>query len=788
MTVCPQCGEPAPEYGAFCPSCGAALRPRSAERFEEEQGLPREETIVEESPLPQENPEENGTPAPDGAPEDGTPVPDETAENDGSAPGESREDETPVPDEAPEDGSSEGDGEEETAPEESRRVRRPRDPERGRKILRWIGGILTALGLLILLGAALFLFYLHQQQREARAAADEDAPAVQPVRPGIINYTTQPSADRIRSDGEICYVTDELIAVSAEGASYTDMERFFGERNIRVVGYVELTDTYQIRLGEAHNLFGLSRIAAELEAEDLVDCAVPNVLWEPAGYLLPDDPWDGSADWETMSAEAGNWGLMAIRAPESWERYPASGVRVGLIDSVFDPTHEDLRYALLRGNESYGRSEEETGAGFLQHGTAVAGVIGAVHDNGLGLTGVLRDCRLYACGTAPLCGQMDALSALSELALQGAAVTQYSLGWQEPLLASILREGSRARKYYSEEPARAAGLALERLLGKGYDFLLVLPAGNGLDGQGTDARYSSVFAGIDRETVRRRILVVGAAELDGEGRLSRAAFSGLGERVDLLAPGTEIYTALPGGGYGRRSGSSLAAAYVTAVCAQAWNLNPGLSGEELRELMLETGADLVPDGGAPLADMAAALEKAASSVQEEPGRSEEELALDAYAQLLRDGVLLRGREPGILLKAQRYALLDMDGNGVQELLVYALDADEISASFAIYGFRDGSLVCLGNAWETCRFASWSNMSLSLEICQGKYVYAGAAKNSQGYGQMGEDFWLRYNGKSLNCVREDRRKDDGERIVLIRDSVLTDEGVRIGSARDPLWGR
>ncbi len=28
MTVCPQCGEPAPEYGAFCPSCGAALRPR----------------------------------------------------------------------------------------------------------------------------------------------------------------------------------------------------------------------------------------------------------------------------------------------------------------------------------------------------------------------------------------------------------------------------------------------------------------------------------------------------------------------------------------------------------------------------------------------------------------------------------------------------------------------------------------------------------------------------------------------------------------------------------------
>ena len=828
MTVCPQCGETAPDYGAFCPSCGAALRPKPEEledlRAEnEQQPVEIEEPVPEEETAPPCADAEERRPVFEEAENDGAPV-----EDGGEAPSEeppAEDGEEASSEEPPAEDSEEalveeqpaGDGEEasseeppaedgeealieeqpaedggETWTEEGSEERedkpeRQRDPERGRKILRWIGGIFTALGLLILLVAALFLHDMHRQQREARAAADEDAPAVQPVRPGIINYVTPPSADRIRSEGEICYVADELIAVSAEGLSYTDMERFFGERNIRVVGYVELTDSYQIRLGEEHSFYGLIRIAEELEAEEQVDCAVLNVLWEPAGCALPADPWDGSADWETMSPEAGNWGLLAIRAPACWERYPAAGVRVGLIDSAFDPGHEDLRYTLLRTNESYSRPGEETGEAFREHGTAVAGVIGAVHDNDLGLAGVLRDCRLYACGSAPLCGQMDALSALAELALQGVSVTQYSLGWQEDLQESILREDSQARQFYWAEPARAAGLALERLLGKGYEFLLVLPAGNGLSGQGTDARYSSVFAGVDREPVRQRILVVGAAELDEGGALSQAAFSGLGERVDLLAPGTEIYTALPGGDYGRRSGSSLAAAYVTAVCAKAWSLNPGLSGRELRDLMLETGADRVP-GGPPMLDMAAALDRAVQTVKEAPGLSEEEQALDAYAKLLREGVLLQGREPGILLKAQRYALLDMDENGVPELLLYALDENESSASFALYGFRNGSLVSLGNAWETCRFASWSNMDLSLEICQGKYVYAGAEKDSAGYGETGEDFWLRFNGKSLNCVREDRRKPEMERIVLISDSALTDEGVRIGSARDTLWGR
>ena len=658
------------------------------------------------------------------------------------------------------------------------------DAEVRGRLLRRIGYVLTGLGLLALLAAALVLFFMNKQQKDARNGNGEWNSTL-PARPGIINYTTRPDPEKIRSDGSVSYLADELIAVSAQGVSYTDMERFFGERGIHIVGYVELTDTYQLRLPEEHGLYGLSQMAGRLEAEEQVACATVNVLWEPACCTVPDDPWDGSADWEETAPEAANWGLQAIRAPESWERFDPGPVKVGLIDSAFDPAHEDLRFAQLRGNEGYVRTKEAKKGEFWQHGTAVAGVVGAVHDNGLGLSGVAEDCQIYACGSNSPCGQMDALSALAELTVQGVPVIQYSLSWQEELLAALQEENNPARVLYWEKPARIAGLGLERMLEKGYDFLLVLPAGNGPEDRGTDARYGSAFAAVTEERARRHILVVGAAGLDAEGGLYEAAFSGTGERVDLLAPGVDIYTALPGGKYGRRSGSSLAAAYVTGACACARELNPGLTGAELRELLLESAGTQVPGGSAGLLDMAAALENAAKGARDLPVLPEEEQALDAYAQLLRRGVQLRGRSRETHLTARDYALLDMDGDGVQELLVYALDETGLSASFALYGFRDGEAVELGNAWDSCRFASWSNVSLTLEICEGRCLYAAAEKDSAGYG---ERFWFSYDGESLHCEEEDLRREGGERIALIRDSAITEEGVHIGSARDTLQTR
>ena len=824
MTACPRCGEPISTTEEFCPACGAevlpeaavpeeAAAPESVIQTEEEispaeEPAPAEEPVTEEESAPAEEPvtEEESAPAEEPVPEEESAPAEEPATEEESAPAEepvTEEESAPAEEPATEEESAPAEGpapEEEPVPEKRpglletlRRMREEQKPailfnaELRRKVLRRIGYTLTALGLLALLGLALFLIHMQRQQKVTEAEPVGKTSSL-PARTAVINYFTPPEAERVRTEAELSFLPDELIAVAEEGIPYTDMERFFGERGIRVAGYVELTETYQLRLSGKHSLYGLGRLIEELEAEEQIACAAVHTVWEPAGCTVPEDPWDKSADWEEMKPGASNWGLAAVGAPESWERFEPGTVRLGLIDSAFDGEHEDLRFGLLRANESYSRSRSAEQTELWQHGTAVAAVAGALHDNELGLSGAAEDCLLYAFGSSGLCCQMEQISALAELANQDVRVIQLGLSWQEELLEEISREDARARRYYWSEAARVAEAGLERLLAKDYDFLLVLPAGNGIQGEGADAALVSPFAGLSETKLRQRILVVGAAGLNRAGELTEASFSGRGDRVDLLAPGVDIYTALPQGNYGRLDGTSLAASFVSATAAEAWAMNPALSGAELGELLRRAGETPVAESETGLLDMTAALAAAEKGAKALPDRAEEELALDAYAALLHEGVQLQGRDASVRLPARHYLLLDMDGDGLEELLVYALSEQDQSASFAVYGFRNGELWELGNAWETCRFASWANMSLTLEVCEGRFLYAAAEKNSGSYGEMGERFWLRYDGAVLSSEPGDQRREGGETLLLIEDGVITDGGIPIGSARDTLWDR
>ena len=107
---------------------------------------------------------------------------------------------------------------------------------------------------------------------------------------------------------------------------------------------------------------------------------------------------------------------------------------------------------------------------------------------------------------------------------------------------------------------------------------------------------------------------------------------------------------------------------------------------------MEIEAQLDEKFGRPegeLIDMEAAMEAAVRSAGSLSGPDERERALDAYAALLNRGVQLRlrslpGEAGGLTMDAQYYLLLDMDGDGVEEILLYALNPAERYASFAIY--------------------------------------------------------------------------------------------------------
>jgi subtilisin family serine protease len=197
-------------------------------------------------------------------------------------------------------------------------------------------------------------------------------------------------------------------------------------------------------------------------------------------------------------------------------------VRVAIIDSAVDDHHPDLAGQIERKqNFVDGRRDVPE-----RHGTAVAGIIAARADDGIGIAGVAPNVRLYA------------LRACWEQTEQGTLCTSLTL--------------AMAVHFAIEHGAGVINLSLsgppDRLLGRLIDVALsrnvtvVGAVDRALPGGGFPASHRGVVAVTD---------VADATALSGA----------------LVAPGHDVPTALPGGGWGLVSGPSYAAAHVAGLFA-----------------------------------------------------------------------------------------------------------------------------------------------------------------------------------------------------------------------------
>lgn len=199
-------------------------------------------------------------------------------------------------------------------------------------------------------------------------------------------------------------------------------------------------------------------------------------------------------------------------------------VRVAVIDSGVDDSHPELAGQVVV-KENFVDHQRYVGE---NHGTAVAGIIAARADNGIGIRGVAPDARVLA------------LRACREHA-QGADCDSFSLA--KALNYAILQQPHVINMSLAGPP--------DRLLQKLLDAAMA-----------------------------RRIRVVGAADPavpDGgfpaswPGVLSVASEPGPHQ---LAAPGRDIPAPLPGGRFGVLTGSSYAAAHVSGVLALIDELKP----------------------------------------------------------------------------------------------------------------------------------------------------------------------------------------------------------------------
>lgn len=87
--------------------------------------------------------------------------------------------------------------------------------------------------------------------------------------------------------------------------------------------------------------------------------------------------------------------LPAIKAPEAWDKSLGNGTVIGLVDSGVDLDHEDLADNILAGGWDFGDDDDDP-SDELGHGTQVCGVIAAVRNNSVGISGVAPQSRILS--------------------------------------------------------------------------------------------------------------------------------------------------------------------------------------------------------------------------------------------------------------------------------------------------------------------------------------------------------------------------------------------------------
>ena len=358
---------------------------------------------------------------------------------------------------------------------------------------------------------------------------------------------------------------DDVIASAAPHPNGLTPGRTLGENsNLRVVG--------------VNPLVGVEQTLAAARQDPRVAYAEPDYVIQAS--TMPDDPRFGEL-----------WGLNNLSRPEAdvdapiaWQRETGNdSVIVAVLDSGVDYNHPDLAANIwtnpgeIPGNgiddDGNGYTDDIRGWDFInrdnnpmddnKHGTHVAGTIGAVGDNGIGVTGVAWNVSIMPLKVLDQSGNgtvSAAIDALSYAYKNGATISNASWGasqYSQALRDMIDRAGSQA------------------------DHLIVAAAGN--SGTVLDLAGSTPFYPASYDAPN----IISVAASDQNDQV--ASFSNIGwASVDLAAPGVGILSTVPGQAYAKLSGTSMASPHVAGAAALLKSTRSSLSASEIKSALLDT--------------------------------------------------------------------------------------------------------------------------------------------------------------------------------------------------------
>jgi thermitase len=431
---------------------------------------------------------------------------------------------------------------------------------------------------------------------------------------------------------DVDYVPGEVLVEfrkNIDGSKLSNLYARHGGRAVRRMGLTSSSDVHLVRLGTSTNVTEALR---RFSKSPLVVSAEPNYIWEIAqAPAPPNDPrfselWGfnnvgqqhGVTDGGPNALTAGTFDADA-NVLEAWERQTGTSETViAVLDTGVDVSHPDLAANLwVNEEEAIGEpGDDDDGNGCVDdiygcnvltgngttlldppneigydHGTHVAGTAAAVRDNNLGVSGVCPGCRIMVVKVAEPIDDTyglttaDTVAGFNYASRMGAQIINASFGggeWSRSLRKAIHHAG------------REGALTVVAAGNENGDNDMLLN-----DPDESPGSFSPSFPAAHTLPT---ILSVGAST-DGDefgfhtqcaarkprSQLWQCTFTNWGaQSVDVVAPGVDILSTLPGEDYAYFNGTSMATPFVAGIAGLVKSEHPSYSPKQIKNAILNT--------------------------------------------------------------------------------------------------------------------------------------------------------------------------------------------------------
>jgi serine protease len=324
-----------------------------------------------------------------------------------------------------------------------------------------------------------------------------------------------------------------------------------------------LQTTYLLEFSDYSNV---TQILSDLRLSGAVEYAEKVPL--DKNCLVPNDP-----------SYASQWGLAKINAAGAWSYFSSgSTITVAIVDDGIERTHPDLSANIwVNAGDNNSNGIDDDGNGYVDdkngfdvgdndnnpdptttaydHGTHVAGIVGARSNNSIGVASIGFSVKLMCVKST-------------------SSPTSITNGYDGVVYAAV----NKARVINMSWGGTGSSITAQNIIDYAYSqgCILVAAAGNSnVNTMFYPAAYNNVIS------------VAATQSAD-----AKASFSNYGAWIDVSAPGENIFSTFVSASYGNKSGTSMASPMVAGLCGLMLSLNPTLTQADITNCLLSTADNI----------------------------------------------------------------------------------------------------------------------------------------------------------------------------------------------------